>query len=350
MQEFSGKLRAELHVSVETSASCDAPVLANRVIVPGLVSTIIPVYNRAAMLVQAVESVFAQTYPLIEIIIVDDGSTDETLSTAHSLASTSQDRIRVIRQDNAGPGIARQAGTDAARGEFIQYLDSDDRYLPRKTSVHVELIQSRPNAGIVYGPSYEDAAALNDGRELSIRRTKKVESLLPNILAGKLWHTCAPLYRSVALAEIGAWPEIRQWEDWLFDARAARAGVEVMYCGEPLTVQTHHHGVRLGTLWVSDLSGLRQRAIALREIFDLCCDADSARTSAHDAFADTSFFEMRLMDKHGLKAESASLRRMLRSPLLSSPKVRLYDALQGVVGPSYANRLYEIFHKLRRAK
>src|ERR1700741_3904714 len=90
-----------------------------------LVSTVIPVYNRAAMLREAVASVLAQTWRPIEIIIVDDGSTDETAAVAEELAAGNPGIIRVLRQANAGPGAARQVGLEASSGEFVQFLDSD---------------------------------------------------------------------------------------------------------------------------------------------------------------------------------------------------------------------------------
>jgi len=101
---------------------------------PGLVTTIIPVYNRAAMLREAVASVLAQTYRPVEVIVVDDGSTDETAGVADELAG---DEVRVIHQPNGGPGTAREAGRRAARGEFIQHLDSDDLLLPHKFALQV---------------------------------------------------------------------------------------------------------------------------------------------------------------------------------------------------------------------
>ena len=97
----------------------------------GLVTTIIPVYNRPCFLREAVASVLAQTYRPIEIIIVDDGSGPETVAVCEELAAAHPE-IRILHQENAGPGAARERGRLAARGEFIQYLDSDDRLLPEK--------------------------------------------------------------------------------------------------------------------------------------------------------------------------------------------------------------------------
>ena len=105
-------------------------------LVEGLVSTIIPVHNRPALLREAVASVLAQTYRPIEIIIVDDGSTDETGTRSGGLGG-SHSEVRTIHRENGGPGAARETGRLAARGEFIQYLDSDDLLLPIKFELQV---------------------------------------------------------------------------------------------------------------------------------------------------------------------------------------------------------------------
>ena len=105
-------------------------------LVEGLVSTIIPVHNRPALLREAVASVLAQTYRPIEIIVVDDGSTDETGREAEALAEAHPE-VHAIHRENGGPGAARETGRLAARGEFIQYLDSDDLLLPTKFELQV---------------------------------------------------------------------------------------------------------------------------------------------------------------------------------------------------------------------
>lgn len=88
-------------------------------------SVIIPTFNRAALVLEAIASVRAQTVSDYELIVVDDGSTDNTASTLGALAN-----LRVIRQANAGPGPARNAGLAAAAGEYTAFLDADDRWLP----------------------------------------------------------------------------------------------------------------------------------------------------------------------------------------------------------------------------
>lgn len=109
-----------------------------------LVSVIIPVYNGERYLAQTIESVLAQTYRPVEIVVVDDGSTDGTAVIAQSY----QD-IRYIHQENQGHGRARHVGVRASRGEFLAFLDADDVWAPEKLHVQVEYLQRHPHVGYV---------------------------------------------------------------------------------------------------------------------------------------------------------------------------------------------------------
>jgi glycosyltransferase involved in cell wall biosynthesis len=102
-----------------------------------LVSAIIPTYNRANIVCEAVESVLQQTYANIEVIVVDDGSTDDTQARLRSYGN----KIRVLTQHNAGPSAARNRGISVSRGELIAFLDSDDIWLSAKLERQVALLQ-----------------------------------------------------------------------------------------------------------------------------------------------------------------------------------------------------------------
>lgn len=102
-----------------------------------LVSVIIPTYNRAKTLLGSVQSALGQTYRNIEVIVVDDGSTDATMDVLASLSG----RIRVIRQTNAGPSAARNRGVAEAKGEIIAFLDSDDHWMRDKIERQVALMK-----------------------------------------------------------------------------------------------------------------------------------------------------------------------------------------------------------------
>jgi len=107
-----------------------------------LVSVIIPTYNRAHVLGRALDSVLAQDYDALEIIVVDDGSTDHT----QDLLDGYKDRVHVLNQPNKGVSAARNLGIQHSRGAFVALLDSDDAWTPEKISFQAQFFESRPDA------------------------------------------------------------------------------------------------------------------------------------------------------------------------------------------------------------
>ncbi len=213
-------------------------------IVPNLVSTVIPAYNRGPMLREAVHSVLQQTWRPIEIIIVDDGSTDDTLDVANDLMRQHPGVVHVIRKPNGGPGPAREAGRQSANGEFIQYLDSDDRLLPDKFAVQVEALRRHPECGIAYGHTRLIDA---EGRVLKSPfkwTARELPYLFPALLVDRWWCTHTPLYRRTLTDAMGPWSDLRYSQDWEYDARAGATGTRLAYC--PVDVSEHrtHEGVR----------------------------------------------------------------------------------------------------------
>lgn len=111
-----------------------------------LVSVIVPTYNRAALLSAAVNSVLQQTYQNIEIIVIDDGSTDDTTEVMAQYG----ERVRYTRRPNAGVNAARNLGLKQARGEFVALLDSDDLWAPYKLELQVRLLRYFTDAGFLF--------------------------------------------------------------------------------------------------------------------------------------------------------------------------------------------------------
>jgi glycosyltransferase involved in cell wall biosynthesis len=131
-----------------------------------LVSVIIPAYRSAAYIREALESVLGQTYPNFEVILINDGSPD-TEEFERAIAPF-RDRITYIRQANAGPSAARNAGIHRARGEYLAFLDSDDAWFPSCLAVQVELALSRqPPCDLVYSDVLIYADAQQQGRNNS---------------------------------------------------------------------------------------------------------------------------------------------------------------------------------------
>ena len=116
------------------------------------ISVVIPAYNSEAFIAKAVDSVLAQELLPDEIIIVDDGSSDGTQSVVEKLIAGQQDkkpRIKYIHQTNQGPAVARNTGIKNAAGDYIAFLDADDRWLPARLKKQVAILQARPEVGLV---------------------------------------------------------------------------------------------------------------------------------------------------------------------------------------------------------
>ena len=162
-------------------------------VISGLVSTIIPTYNRTTMLCEAVNSVLAQTYRPIEIIISDDGSNSDAIDTALALQSRHSEVTHVLLNRNQGAGPAREAGRQVAKGEYIQYLDSDDRLLPHKFEKQVKALSDNSQCGAAYG----QISLFIDGQTPSLTPHKwsgrQIGSLFPLLLVDRWWNTDAPL-------------------------------------------------------------------------------------------------------------------------------------------------------------
>ena len=113
---------------------------------PRLVSVVIPTYNRACVVGAAIESVIAQSYGCVEVIVVDDGSTDDT----KQVVACYGERVRYVHQPNAGVSAARKLGLRHARGEFVAFLDSDDRWFPWKLDAQVAILRRFGDIGMVW--------------------------------------------------------------------------------------------------------------------------------------------------------------------------------------------------------
>jgi glycosyltransferase involved in cell wall biosynthesis len=114
---------------------------------PPLVTVIIGAYNAERYLGEAIESVLAQTYPDVELIVVDDGSTDRTGEIAESYG----DRVRCIRQANGGMAASRNRAIPEARGDYLAFLDADDRFPPDKLASQLAVFEAGPELDVVYG-------------------------------------------------------------------------------------------------------------------------------------------------------------------------------------------------------
>jgi tetratricopeptide (TPR) repeat protein len=202
------------------------------------VSVIIPSYNQAHFVASTVESVLAQTYPGVEIIVVDDGSTDDT----HTVLAAYRDRIRTIRQENRGLAGARNTGFHASRGDYLLFLDSDDVIHPDKLASHVSFLEAERSFGL----SYSAWQHVNeDGTQvLGEVRPNKQGQLLKELLRREFFFFASTaVIRRECLERVGLFDESLEWSEdadmWL---RLARAGYAFGYLDQPFLQYRIHGG------------------------------------------------------------------------------------------------------------
>src|SRR5438093_2862885 len=176
------------------SAAISADGSLNGVPMPasGLVSVIIPCYNQAHFLHEAIESVLAQTYSTREIIVVNDGSTDSTAEVAGRYSA-----VRHIYQENAGPSAARNTGLKESRGEYLVFLDSDDRLLPEALEIGVDCLREHPECAFAFGHSRfitADGSFLSKPEQPYVTRDHYLELLRENYI----WCPGSVIYRRIA--------------------------------------------------------------------------------------------------------------------------------------------------------
>lgn len=202
------------------------------------VSVIIPTFNRSAFLRQAIASVQAQTYADFELIVVDDGSTDDT---AAAVAGFDDPRIIYVHQENAGRSAARNRAMAQASGEYIAFLDDDDLYLPHKLAVQVAFLETHAELGLV-GAFTQFMAT--DGSLQGLRETWQKESelsLLDCLYACPL-ATCSVLLRRSWMTALDHWfdPELDRAEDKDFWVRLLLAGCSMAWTQDVVSVYRQH--------------------------------------------------------------------------------------------------------------
>jgi glycosyltransferase involved in cell wall biosynthesis len=194
------------------------------------VSVVIPTYNQASLLPEAIASVCAQQWPNLEIIVVDDGSTDDTQKVLNQLSS--ERSLRWFRQNNAGAAAARNRGIHAATGEWIAFLDADDFWLPAKLAIQFEQLEKH-GADFSFTNS---RLRFENGHESELRCPIVERPLFHQLLTGNLFGTPTVVLRKSCFDRVGLFDEqLRTGEDWDMWLRLASTFTHV-WVKEPLAV------------------------------------------------------------------------------------------------------------------
>lgn len=201
------------------------------------VSVIIPAYNQADYLEYAIQSVLSQSFANFEVVVVNDGSTDNT---ENILTEISDKRIRVIWQPNSGLSAARNTGIRISSAPLITLLDSDDFFLPEKLSVLVSYLDNHPEIGMVSG-----GTVLVDQESKPFRQIIKTPEAiqLPELLFSNPFVPSSVVMRRSWFDMVGLFDEtLRACEDWDLWLRMASAGCQFAWVEQPLAAYRFHLG------------------------------------------------------------------------------------------------------------
>lgn len=178
-------------------------------------SVIVPAFNVSQTLAETLHALLAQTAADFEIIVVDDGSTDDTRDIAHLFAAT-HDKIKVFTQANRGLAGARNTGIHAAQGDIVGFCDADDLWQPDKLDTHIKHLDTNPEIGVSYSGS---ALISEDGHPLGLAQTPKLYRVhAANIFKrNPIGNGSAAVFRKQALSDIAYRPDFENQRDWVFD-------------------------------------------------------------------------------------------------------------------------------------
>jgi glycosyltransferase involved in cell wall biosynthesis len=231
---------------------------------PGLASVIIPTFNRAALLDQALASAQSQTYRPIEILVVDDGSADDT----PAVLSRWQDKLRgeagislrAIRQVNSGVSSALNHGLIESAGEFIQFLDSDDILFPEKMRLQIACLEKHPEAGLAFSQTVELGAGI-------IEQPPSLDEAVVVPSAGYYLQNdvlrIQAVYRRQSCWAAGPWSEdIRLSEDREYNFRVLLVNDKIVHLpGKLSAVRAHTSGRLMDLYYQPDGFQIRLRAL-----------------------------------------------------------------------------------------
>jgi glycosyltransferase involved in cell wall biosynthesis len=224
------------------------------------VSVLIGAYDNAATLREAMDSILAQTVEDLELIVVDDGSSDRTVEIAEAAAARDP-RVRVVRQANGGVSRARNAALRLARGRYFALLDSDDVWAPRFLQAQVEILDARPEIAIVTGNAVFLGGARH-GQPVRPCPDARPDPTPSSIVADETSVFIMCVFRRAVYDAIGGFDETKRTnEDYDYWLRAATAGFRFLRNDAPLA-QYRSHGASLSA---NESRMLRGILVVLRE-------------------------------------------------------------------------------------
>jgi glycosyltransferase involved in cell wall biosynthesis len=298
------------------------------------VSVVIPNYNYGRYISDAIDSAFGQTLKPHEVIVVDDGSTDDSLEVLKKF----EGRITVIRQTNQRAAGARNAGAKAATGEFLAFLDADDYWHPQKLEKQIEKIEGDPEVGLVHcGMLYVDQEGNEISEHLEGQEGWVAEKLLKfqPVIIGPGSST---LVRKDVFQDVGGYDtDLQNSEDWDFSLRVAKK-YKFAFVEEPLVYYRQHGSGKH--------SNIERMERSMRRAYDKAFSASEFQYMQRECFGNFymivagSYFHAGDVPKSvlsGLKAlyyNPRTIKRLAEFPLRRFRRSREKDAKFGDTRPN----------------
>jgi len=231
-----------------------------------LVSIIVPCHNRSELLRECLESIAKQTHPSIEMIIVDDASTEDLKNIILGVDWPDTYMVKYLRlSENHGQGYAREVGRQHASGAYINYQDSDDLFHPEKIALQVEMLQRHPEAGMCYCITLNFYTHPFNGTE-RLRGSHYIDKILPGLLEKRPWATGSCLWTRATTDAIGPWYDGRGHEDFLYEVRAGCKDIAIIYIPQILMYVRCHPGE--AELRAPSIKKYQVAAIAFHEVLN----------------------------------------------------------------------------------
>lgn len=247
-----------------------------------LVSILIPAHNAGRWLAETLESSLAQVHPRCEIIVVEDGSADNTLAVARTFELRG---VRVITQANAGAAAARNRALALARGDFIQYLDADDLLSPGKIAAQLQVLATRAARTVAtcrWGRFEEDPAQARFADEAVFRDFAPVDYLLLHTREARMMHPSAWLVPREVAQQAGPWDErLSLNDDGEYFARVVLASSGIAFTPDSAAVTYYRSGIASSLSRRRSASALVSLALSVELVAGHLAKAeDTARTRA----------------------------------------------------------------------
>lgn len=315
------------------------------------------------MLREAVDSALKQSYRPIEVIIVDDGSTDDTPATIRQLVLNGDGLVKSFSQPNAGPGVARNTGLSQSTGDYIQYLDSDDLLFEDKLQLQVESLANNAEAGVSYCTTLRTCPDTSELRPWAKTATR-ISNIFPSFLPERGWATLTPLWRRSVCNEIGPWKPFRMMEDWEHDLRAGMIGVVPVQVCKALCLVRDHGEPRASGMNVGFTSERVEAMFRAHEsVWSMMKERGHCDWSYLNHYSRSMFLISRLCGRHGLIEEAESALKYVGEMIGTNGQsdfTRSFRVLRAVLGWPAAvkvgeavrnNRMFaELLGRLRRER